>query len=102
MMHSIQKYGVLILLLAPLLLGLSIEHTLDSEYFAPDPVEQSHSDFIVNSLSITMEEISKEDEIHILNTSFLPEAAPYSSDTFISGPKARTVVLVPTPPPDLV
>ncbi|PWN06278.1 hypothetical protein [Rhodohalobacter mucosus] len=101
-MHLFRKYGFVLMLLVPLLLGISIQHTLDSEHFAPAPVEQSQSDNLVNTLSETVEELSKEDDVHIRNTSFQPQAVPYSSGAFFTDPRARTVVVVPTPPPDLV
>lgn len=101
MMNSFRKFSAVLLLLAPLLLGLSIQHSLDPEHYTPVPAEQSQSDIIVNSLSETMEEMSKEDDTHFRHSSFHPDAVPFSNGTFFNGLRERTVLLVPTPPPDL-
>ena len=100
-MHLFRKFSAVLFLLAPLLLGLSIQHSLNTEQYVPLSSEHSQTDSMVHSLSDTLEEMSKEDDTHIRYTSYHPDAEPYCGGTFFSGLRERTVQLVPTPTPDL-
>ena len=99
-MKALRKYSAMLLMLTPIFLGIGVEHTVGSDYHDAIPVEQSQSEKHHNSLSETMEELSKEDEVHTYNMSILPKSDTFSNRPFYSGPPLRIVVLVPTPPPD--
>ena len=88
------------LMFAPLFLGMGLEHTMGFEYLAAAPVEHPQSEKSQNSLSEIMEELNKEDDIHTYYFSYLPQADQNTKNLFYSGPQARIVVPVPTPPPD--
>ena len=101
MIVTLRKFGPVMLLLIPLLFGVSTLHIYDLGMIASAPVEQSQSDSLHNTLSETLEEISKEDDLHSRYNSLLLDKYQLSSKSYNSDLRAKIVLLVPTPPPDL-
>lgn len=102
MLQSLRKYSTALLLLAPLLSGMGMQHSIGPENLAAIPVEQSQNNINLFSFSEIMEETSKEDDIHFHNSNCLPEVNKISGKTFINGIRTRIVIPVPYPPPDPV
>jgi hypothetical protein len=100
MIVTLRKFGPVMLVLIPLLFGVSILHTFDLGIIAPSPVEQSQTDNLPNSLSETLEEISKEDDLHSRYNSLFLDNCQLSSKSSNNDLRAKIVLLVPTPPPD--
>lgn len=101
MIVTLRKFGPVMLLLIPLLFGFSTLHTFDLGMIAPAPVEQSQTDSLPNTFSETLEENSKEDDLHSRYNTLLPDKYQLGSKTYNSDLRAKIVLLVPTPPPDL-
>jgi hypothetical protein len=97
-----RKYSMALLMLAPLLSGMGMQHSYGPENLATIPVEKPQNNINLFSFSEIVEETSKEDDIHFHNSIYLPQGNKFSGRTVMSGTRTRIVIVVPYPPPDPV
>ncbi|MDX1591004.1 MAG: hypothetical protein R3283_03515 [Balneolaceae bacterium] len=99
MLASLRNFG-LVLVLIPLLLGISVLHTIDLSLIAPVPIEQTQTDSIPDSFAETLEEIGKEDDLYTRYAGLLLNTSETGNGILNSSLKPNLIFLVLTPPPD--